>query len=150
MKIFSAGFANQEKIPVKYTCDNNDINPPIGISEAPKNAKSLALIMDDPDAPSGRWIHWLLWNIDPSTSAIEENSIPRDALSGKNDFNKIQYGGPCPQTGMHRYVFTLYALDKKLDLREGSTVSDLEIAMDEHIIEKAELVGVYTRENGSQ
>lgn len=145
MNISSPSFGTDERIPSKHTCDGNDINPTLNISDVPEKAQSLALIVDDPDAPMGTWTHWLLWNVDPKISSIDENSAPMDALQGKNDFGKLNWGGPCPSDGEHHYFFKLYALDTKLDLREGSTAKDLEATMADHILEKAELVGIYSR-----
>ncbi len=150
MQISSPEFANEERIPTKHTCDNSDVNPTLNISEVPNNTKTLALIVDDLDAPMGTWTHWLLWNIDPKISSIDENSIPNNALQGKNDFGKLNWGGPCPDDGEHHYSFKLYALDTELDLHEGSTVKDLENTMLGHILEKAELVGVYSRQESNQ
>ncbi|MFC1656628.1 YbhB/YbcL family Raf kinase inhibitor-like protein [Patescibacteria group bacterium] len=146
MQISCPGFANEERIPIKHTCDNSDVNPTLNISEVPDNTKSLALIVDDSDAPMGTWIHWLVWNIDPKISSVDENTIPKDALQGKNDFGKLNWGGPCPSDGEHHYSFKLFALDTKLDLHEGSTIKDLENVMLGHILEKAELVGIYSRQ----
>ncbi|MFH1749917.1 MAG: YbhB/YbcL family Raf kinase inhibitor-like protein [bacterium] len=150
MKISSPGFASEERIPTKHTCDNSDVNPTLNISGVPDNAKSLALVVDDPDAPMGTWTHWLLWNIDPEISSIDENTVPTDALQGKNDFGKLNWGGPCPADGEHHYSFKLFALDTKLDLHEGSTIKDLENAIMGHILEQAELVGIYSREDGRE
>lgn len=145
MKISSPSFSNMEKIPSKFTCDGEDINPEIIISEIPRRAKSLAIIMDDPDSPSGNFLHWIAWNIPLSgeTTIIAEGSEP--GIQGRNDFGELGYGGPCPHTGEHRYVFRIYALDAMLSLKEGSSRKDLEKAMAGHIIGKAELVGKYKR-----
>jgi len=146
MQISSPAFDDNEPIPAKFTCDNNDVNPTLNISGMPNGTKSLSLILDDPDAPMGNWTHWLLWNIDPGISSIEENSPPVDALQGRNDFNKLSYGGPCPGSGKHHYSFRIYALDQKLDLHEGASKKDLESAMEGHILDWAELIGTYSRE----
>ena len=146
MNISSPVFENNETMPRKYTCDGSGINPPLKISGIPTTAKSLALIVDDPDAPAGVWVHWLIWNIDPGTSEIRENSVPSGAVSGLNDFSKKDYGGPCPPSGTHRYFFKLYALDKRLDLKSGASKADLEKTMAGHIVGQAELVGLYSRE----
>lgn len=137
-------FKNNEKIPVKYTCDGENINPPLEILDIPKNAKTLVLIIDDPDAPAGIWVHWILFNI-PIINKIPENSIPSEAILGMNDFKKLKYGGPCPPSGTHRYFFKLYALDTKLNLPGGSKKSEIEKAMQNHILAKAELIGLYQR-----
>ena len=145
MKILSPVFKNNELIPAKYTCDGEDINPPLTITELPEGTKSLALIVDDPDAPMGIWDHWIVWNINPSISLIKENSLPEGSVLGKNSFGKLSYGGPCPPLGTHRYFFKLYALDKELDLTEGATKKELEQAMSEHVLDSAELIGLYKR-----
>ena len=142
MKIKSI-FSDGEKIPVKYTADEEDINPSLEISGIPEGAKTLALIVDDPDAPMGTWVHWLVWNIPASKSKIEENSIP--GTQGTNDFRKQGYGGPSPPSGTHRYFFKLYALDTELNLPEGSKKAELEKAMQGHILATAQLIGKYSR-----
>ncbi len=144
MKITSPAFGNMQEMPEKYGCKGANVNPALAIEGIPKNAKSLALIVDDPDAPAGTWVHWVVWNI-PITSEIKENSVPSGAVQGKNDFGKNSYGGPCPPSGTHRYFFKLYALDTLLNLREGASKKDLENAMKDHIIAEAKLVGLYGR-----
>lgn len=141
MKLASI-FGNNEMIPGKYTCQGSNINPPLIISDMPSNTKSLALIIDDPDAPVGTWDHWIVHNIEPKNS-INENSIP--GIQAKNSWGKNEYGGPCPPSGTHRYFFKLYALDIKLDLNEGASKKQLENAMKNHIIEKTELIGLYKK-----
>lgn len=147
MKIQSPAFNNNEKIPDRYTADGEDINPPLIISEIPKNAKFLALINDDPDAPIGGWVHWVIFNIPVSGTSLEikENSTPENAVLGINDFKKLKYGGPAPPSGTHRYFFKVYALDNKLNLQEGASKSQVEKAMENHILDKAELIGLYSR-----
>jgi len=142
MKITSPAFSNHGMIPKKYTCDGENINPPLNFDDFPEEIKELALIVDDPDAPGKTWVHWVLYNMQVILR-IDENSIP--ATQGMNDFGKKNYGGPCPPSGQHRYYFKLYALDKKLELDEGITKARLEKAMDGHILEQAELVGLYSR-----
>lgn len=144
MKIESPVFENSRKIPAKYTCDDKNINPPLIISGVPENAKSLALIVDDPDAPAGTWVHWTIWNLDPAIKEIEENSVP-DGIEGVTSFDKSGYGGPCPHSGTHRYFFKLYALDTIFSIPESSDKSVLEKAMEGHILASAELVGLYIR-----
>jgi Raf kinase inhibitor-like YbhB/YbcL family protein len=139
--VFSAG----ETVPVKYTCDGSGINPPLTISEVPEKAKSLALIMDDPDAPAGTFDHWVLWNIDPKITEIGEDSIPPGAVLGSNGAGKLAYIGPCPPSGTHRYFFKLYALDSTPDIAEGSKKGMVEKAMEGHILEEANLMGRYER-----
>jgi Raf kinase inhibitor-like YbhB/YbcL family protein len=145
MKIESPAFENNQPIPSKYTCDGEDVNPPLKISDVPEDAKSLVLIVDDPDAPLGTFTHWIVWNIDPKTNFIEENSVPVGAIVGVNDFGKNSYGGPCPPSGTHHYHFKLYALDTTLNLDKDSKKNDLEKAMENHILEKAEIIGIYKR-----
>ena len=145
MKIESSAFEYGHTIPQKYTCDGQNVNPPLKISGVPENAKSLVLIMDDPDAPAGTWVHWTAWDMKPGTAEIKENSKPSGAVEGKTSFGEIGYGGPCPHSGTHRYFFRLYALDIELNLSSGATIKQLEQAMDGHIIDKADLMGVYSR-----
>ena len=142
MKLTSPAFIHNGAIPTKYTCDGGDINPPLIIENIPKSVKSLALIVDDPDAPMGTWVHWVVFDI-PVTSRIGENTIP--GKQGINDFRKKNYGGPCPPSGTHRYFFKIYALDKELNLKEGISKKELEKAMETHVLEKAELIGLYKR-----
>lgn len=146
MRIASSSFGNGGPIPKKYSCEGENLNPPLDISDIPKNTKSLALICDDPDAPAGTWVHWVVWNIRPDIGEIVEGAKGL-GVEGSNDFMKTGYGGPCPPKGHgpHRYFFRLYALDAMLSLRPGSAKNDLEKAMEGHIIEKAELVGTYER-----
>lgn len=143
MKLTSSDFEHMEKIPTKFTGDGQDINPNLEISEIPENAQSLVLIIDDPDAPMGTWVHWLVWDISPKTNLISENSAPENSMQGKNSWGRNDYGGPMPPSGSHRYFFKLYALDIKLDLSEGTSAEELKRAMQEHILNKAELVGLY-------
>ena len=143
MKLTSTAFSNNQPIPAKYTCDGQNVNPPLTISPVPNNAKSLVLIMDDPDAPMGTWIHWTVWNIDPKSSKIAENSVPSQAIEGKTSFGKSGYGGPCPPSGTHRYFFKLYALDNTLSLTKDSTKEELEKEIKGHILDQTELVGLY-------
>lgn len=145
MKISSPAFENNQKIPSKYTCDGENINSPLAIAEVPEQARSLVLIMDDPDAPMGTWVHWLLWNIDPKTTEILENSVPKDTICGTNTGGNTNYDGPCPPSGTHRYFFRLYALDTKLNLDSSANRAQLDEAMKNHVIAQAELVGLYTR-----
>jgi Raf kinase inhibitor-like YbhB/YbcL family protein len=113
MKLASPSFENGQKIHPKFTCEGENVNPKLIISDVPKNAKSLCLVVDDPDSPSGTWTHWLVWNIPPDTKEISENSVP--GTEGANTFGEIGYGGPCPGVGEHRYFFKLFALDTTLD-----------------------------------
>ncbi|MFB5603256.1 MAG: YbhB/YbcL family Raf kinase inhibitor-like protein [Candidatus Nitrosomaritimum aestuariumsis] len=146
MKIESSAFQNGSEIPRKYGYKKDNINPPISIKEIPDETKSLALIMDDPDAMGavGKiWVHWIVWNIDPSNLEIKENSIPLESLQGKTDFGEISYGGPAPPDKEHTYIFKLYALDEMLNINEGSTKSELEEAMKGHVLSEATLEGKY-------
>lgn len=145
MKIESSAFAANQSIPQQFTCDGENVNPPLKISGIPAGTKSLVLIVDDPDAPAGTWIHWLVWNIAPDTGQVEQNSVPAGAMEGTTSFGKPGYGGPCPPSGTHRYFFKLYALDTSLGLTNQTTVADLEAAMKGHVLEQAELVGRYGR-----
>ena len=145
MQIISPAFLNNQNIPSKYTCDGEGINPPLEFKEIPPNAQSLVLIVDDPDAPNGTWVHWTLWNIDSITTSIAENSVPPKAIAGQTSSGQNIYGGPCPPSGTHRYFFKLYALDSKLSVTSFSFKEDLEKAMQGHIISQAELVGLYSR-----
>jgi Raf kinase inhibitor-like YbhB/YbcL family protein len=145
LTITSPAFRSGEFIPSKYTCDGADVNPALAIGNVPSEAKSLAIIMDDPDAPSGMWVHWVVWDIDPKTQEIPEDSVPVGAQLGMNDFRKTPYGGPCPPAGTHRYFFKLYALDRVLSLGPGTNKITLEKAMKGHVLEQAELMGRYRR-----
>lgn len=144
MKLTSSAFASNGAMPSEFTCDGADASPPLAISDVPKNAKSLALIMDDPDAPMGTFVHWVVWNIPPDTKEIKKSFEP-SGVQGKTGFGKLGYGGPCPPSGTHRYFFKLYALDTELNLPEGSTKKDLERAIQGHIIQQAQLMGTYKR-----
>jgi Raf kinase inhibitor-like YbhB/YbcL family protein len=144
LKVSSAAFENNAYIPLKYTCDGADINPPLKIENVSHAARSLVLIVDDPDAPGGVWVHWVIWNIDPSVTEIRENSVPDGAVQGVNDFRRQGYGGPCPPA-VHRYFFKLYALDTVLSLDSGATKASVEKAMQGHIISQTLLIGIYGR-----
>lgn len=145
MKIKTTAFQQEGNIPSKFTCDGADANPPLRFEGAPAEAKSLALIVDDPDAPGGLFTHWLVWNIDPKTTSVEENSAPSNGVQGKNDFGKSGYGGPCPPSGTHRYFFKIFALDRQLDLAADSKRAQLDAQMRGHIIAQGELMGRYSR-----
>lgn len=142
LKITSPAFQEETNIPLIYTCDGEDINPPLSIEQIPENAISLAIIVDDPDAPSGTWVHWVVWNI-PVTHFLKENEV--HGQQGLNDFHKTGYNGPCPPRGVHRYFFKVYALDCLLELHTNANKSDLERAMTSHILAFGELVGLYGR-----
>jgi len=145
LTITSPAFKNNEMIQEKFTCDGANVNPLLLISNMPPSTKSFALIVDDPDAPMGIWVHWVVWNIPPDTKEIAEDHLPTGARQGLNDFRKNRYGGPCPPSGTHRYFFKLYALDSLLDLPLNATKSDLEKAMKGHVLGHAEIVGLYRR-----
>ena len=145
MKVTSSAFKQGEIIPKKFTCDGENSNPELKISGVPKGTKTLALIVDDPDAPVGLWVHWTVWNIKPSTTLIGENSVPEGAVEGETSAEKSGYHGPCPPDGEHRYFFKIYALDVELDLPTNADKEMLEEAMVGHVLDKAELVGLYSR-----
>ncbi|MBP9827810.1 YbhB/YbcL family Raf kinase inhibitor-like protein [Patescibacteria group bacterium] len=145
MRITSPAFRNGEKIPPQFTCDGDDVNPELRITGTPASAKSVVIIVDDPASPSGNWLHWSLWNLDPKISIIEEDSVPRGAVLGETDFSEVGYGGPCPSYGEHEYRFMVFALDTTLALAEGAPRHILEAAMDGHIIDEASLTGRYQR-----
>ena len=145
MKITTTAFQQGGNIPSKFTCDGADANPPLRFEGVPAEAKSLALIVDDADAPGGLFTHWLVWNIDPTTTTVEENSAPANGVQGKNDFGKSGYGGPCPPSGTHRYFFKIFALDRQLDLAAGSKRAQLDAQMRGHIMAQGELMGRYSR-----
>jgi Raf kinase inhibitor-like YbhB/YbcL family protein len=144
MKIKSPEFQEGMLMPRKYSCQGDDINPPLEFSGIPANTKSLVLIMDDPDAPMGTWDHWIMFNI-PVVSKIGEDSVPAGALEGMNSWGNTGYGGPCPPSGTHRYFFKLYALDKSLGIEEGSSKMLVEDMMKGHILAEARLIGVYKK-----
>lgn len=143
LTLTSPAFADQETIPAQYTCDGENISPPLNIAHVPEGTKSLALIVEDPDAPSGVWVHWTVWNINPHQTEIAENTVPKEAVIGRNDFHKNSYGGPCPPSGIHRYIFTLYALDSDLDLAGGASRQELGKVMQSHIRAETSLTGLY-------
>ena len=143
MKIFSPAFQHNQTIPSKFTCEGEDKNPALAISDVPADAKTLALIVDDPDAPGKTWVHWVVFNIPPTLQQISENSIP--GKQGMNDFGRLNFGGPCPPSGEHRYFLKLYALDTTLNLKEGVTKKQVEAAMQGHILSQAELIGLYKK-----
>ncbi len=144
MKITSSAFQQGANIPSKFTCDGANTNPPLQISDVPSEAKSLVLIVDDPDAPSGLFTHLAVWNISPQTSTIGEGSMPK-GVQGTNDFGRSGYGGPCPPSGSHHYYFKIFALDRELDLPFGAKRSQLDAAMKGHVVGQGELMGRYSR-----
>lgn len=147
MIITSPQFEGGQEIPRKFTCDGFDMNPEFQIQNVPAEAKSLALIVEDPDAPGGTFTHWTVWNIKPDTTLIKEESMPPGSTEGRTDFGRTGFGGPCPPqgAGAHRYFFRLYALDRRLDLPPGSSRSELAAELGRGCLAKAELIGTYGR-----
>ncbi|MBI5449177.1 YbhB/YbcL family Raf kinase inhibitor-like protein [Candidatus Gottesmanbacteria bacterium] len=143
MVVSSPAFGNNEAIPDRFTCMEKNVSPPMVISWVPKEAKSLVFIIDDPDAPFGVFTHWLLWNIPPETKYIEEGKMPEGAVSGYNGFGRSGYSGPCPVSGLHRYFFTVTALDSIVGLNGQAKRSELEDAMRGHTISEAHFYGRY-------
>lgn len=141
----SSAFVHEGMLPSKYTCDGEDMSPPLSWSGVPEGTRSLALTMDDPDAPRGTWDHWVAFNISPTLHGVEEGTEP-SGVAGKNSGGKKGYGGPCPPSGTHRYFFHLYALDTELPLEEGATKQDVLAAMEGHVLGSAELMGTYQRQ----
>ncbi len=142
LNVTSSAFGDKKFIPSRYSCDGENINPPLNIGNIPEKTRSLAMVIDDPDAPLRTWVHWVIWNIPPS-GKIQERSAP--GIQGLNDFGENHYGGPCPPSGTHRYFFKVYALDAVLELDPSARKEDLEKAMSEHIIAFGELTGLYKR-----
>jgi len=152
LTVTSPVFTSGDSIPAKYTCDGKDIPPPLTWEGVPENARSLALIVDDPDAPDPKapkrtWIHWVMYNMPPITTGLPEGGTPLPAgtMHGKNDWKRTGYGGPCPPIGRHRYFFKLFALDTVLPDLGQPTVAELEKAMEGHIVERAAIMGMYER-----
>jgi Raf kinase inhibitor-like YbhB/YbcL family protein len=151
IKITSPSFAEGQSIPSKYTCDGENLSPPLNWDHVPEATKSLALICDDPDAPAGTWVHWVLYDLPGTTREMSEavapkEELPNGAKQGRNDFKQIGYGGPCPPKGQsHRYYFKLYALDNKLGLNSGMTDREVRNAMKGHILGEGSLMGSYKR-----
>ena len=131
-------------IPAKFTCNGTNVSPELQISSVPNEAKSLVLIVDDPDAPRGLFTHWIVWNVDSKTTRVAENSSPTAGVQGINDFGKRNYGGPCPPSGTHRYFFKIFALDTKLELKPGARRAELDAAMRGHTLAQGELMGRYS------
>jgi Raf kinase inhibitor-like YbhB/YbcL family protein len=151
MQLSSPAFGENEIIPAKYTCDSENVSPPLKWNGVPTETKSFALIADDPDAPMGTWVHWVLFDLPSTTTELPEalpksQYIPGRAKQGLNDFKHLGYGGPCPPPGKaHRYFFKLYALDSVLDLKPGATKKEVERAMGKHIVAQGQLMGTYER-----
>ena len=150
-ELTSTAFANGDPIPMKYSCDDQDISPPLQWKDPPEGTRSFALICDDPDAPVGTWVHWVLYNLPASTLSLPE-AVPSDAdlpdggRHGQNSWGRPGYGGPCPPGGTHRYFFKLYALDAELDLAAGASKEELLPAMEAHVLASTETMGVYSRQ----
>jgi Raf kinase inhibitor-like YbhB/YbcL family protein len=139
----SPAFQEGGMIPQKFTCDGDDVNPQLKLEGVPPQAKAIAIIMDDPDAPSGDWVHWVAWDIDPKTAEIPENSSA--GTEGTTSFRRTGWGGPCPPSGTHRYVFKAYALDKRINLQKTAGKRELLAAMEGHILAQTQLMGRYRR-----
>jgi Raf kinase inhibitor-like YbhB/YbcL family protein len=150
-ELTSTAFTPGEPIPPKYTCDGQDISPPLQWSDPPQGTQNLALICDDPDAPVGTWVHWVLYNLPAKARSLPEAvpaeaELPDGSRHGKNGWGRLDYGGPCPPSGTHRYFFKLYALDTVLDLKAGADKKQVLKAVEGHILAQAELMGVYSRQ----
>jgi len=144
--VTSAAFAAGEPIPAQYSCTGADISPPLAWTDAPAETQSFALIFDDPDAPGGTWVHWLLFNLPADARALAENAAPPNSTPiGKNSWGRTDYGGPCPPSGTHRYFFKLYALDATLNLDNGATKTEILSAMDGHILAETSLMCTFSR-----
>ncbi len=150
-ELTSTAFANGDPIPMKYTCDDQDISPPLQWKDPPEGTRSFALICDDPDAPMGTWVHWVLYNLPGSTLSLLEAvpsvaDLPNGSRHGQNSWGRSDYGGPCPPGGTHRYFFKLYALDTELELAAGASKDELLRVMDGHVLASTETRGVYSRQ----
>ena len=150
IKLTSPAFKEGQAIPRTYTCDGVNVSPPLEWSGVPKTAKTVAIIADDPDAPAGTWVHWVLYNLPAENIGVVENmpateNLAAGGFQGKNDFEKIGYGGPCPPSGTHRYFFKIYALDSELPLIAGATKAELVKAMEGHVVLEGQLMGTYKR-----
>jgi Raf kinase inhibitor-like YbhB/YbcL family protein len=148
LKITSPAFAPGEAIPAKFTCDGDDISPPLQWDKPPRGTQSLVLIMDDPDAPVGTWVHWVVFNLPPDTPGLPENAteLPKGSGIGQNSWSRLGYGGPCPPKDTHRYFFKLYAVDERFDLPNGASKDQLLGLMEGRILAQGELMGTYTRQ----
>ena len=150
LKLTSVAFTEGQPIPRVYTCDGVNISPPLEWSGVPKTAKTLAIVCDDPDAPGGMWVHWVIYNLPADNIGLVENlpateNLKAGGFQGKNDFGKTEYGGPCPPSGTHHYFFRVYALDSELPLKGGATKADLMKVMEGHIVLQGQLIGTYRR-----
>jgi Raf kinase inhibitor-like YbhB/YbcL family protein len=150
MILESTAFADGGGIPRRYTCDAGDVSPPLAWSEPPDGVESYALVVEDPDAPGGTWVHWVVFNLPPSATSLPENAselacLPDTATQGTNGWGRLGYGGPCPPSGTHRYQFRLFALDDTVDLGPDASSADLALAREGHVLAEATLVGLYAR-----
>ena len=151
IKITSSAFEDGGLIPAKYTCDGADISPPLHWDAVPEGTQGITLICDDPDAPMGTWVHWVIFGLSAETTELAENippdsNLPNGARQGVSDFGRIGYGGPCPPSGTHRYFFKIYALDTEINLAAGASKSELLKAMEGHILGQGQLIGKYKRQ----
>lgn len=150
IRLTSGAFKDGEAIPRAYTCDGVNISPPLEWAGVPRTARTIAIVVDDPDAPGGDWVHWVLYNLPADNIGLIENmplteTLKAGGFQGKNDFGKIGFGGPCPPTGTHRYFFRIYAVDSELSLKAGATRAELVKAMESHIVVQGQLMGTYRR-----
>ena len=144
MELTSTAFIANGTIPALHSYHGGNISPPLAISDVPAGTASLALICDDPDAPRGTWVHWVVWNLDPKTTKIPQGSLPAGAMVGKNSWGKTGWGGPAPPSGTHRYVFKIYALKEPVTLKPGADAKALEAAMKGKVVAEAKLIGLYS------
>lgn len=147
MNVRSPAFAHGGVIPSKYTCEGENVSPPLEWSDVPEGARAMALVVDDPDAPAKVWVHWVLYNLPPEAGLLPEGTrgLEATAREGRNDFGDVGYGGPCPPRGTHRYRFRLFALDAHLDMGEACSKAELLRAMEGHVLAEAELTGLYAK-----
>jgi Raf kinase inhibitor-like YbhB/YbcL family protein len=145
MEVNSPEFKNGDEIPSEFTCDGENVNPPLIISDVNESVRELVLIVDDPDAPGGLFTHWIVGKIPATIRSIVKNSIPPTAIVGTNDFGEAAYGGPCPPSGIHRYRFNLYALDTEIDFSSVTDRSSVDSMITNHVLDSAQLVGLYAR-----
>ena len=143
-QLTSPAFVDGDAIPARYSCKAENFSPPLSIRGVPAGTAFLALLMHDPDAPHGDFLHWTLWHLNPELKTIPENQVPDEAREGMNDTGKVGYTGPCPPSGTHRYIFNLYALDASLDLEAGATRDDLMQAIDDHVVAMTTLTGTFS------
>ena len=153
-QLSSPAFKSGDAIPAKYTCDGLNISPPLQWEDVPQNTQSIAIVVDDPDAPSGLWTHWILYNLAPSMRSLQERvskdfKLPDGSMQAENDYGKPGYGGPCPPSGTHHYIFHAYALDKKLTLPEAAKRKAFDRAIEGHVLAKSELTAAYKRQEKS-